>query len=102
MVTQGEAVGNLPPVLGTINVQVTTKRPDLQSVLGHVARVPRAFDAAAAEGSSRVWVHHPGFDLSGEGPFAFPTIVLTADELRMIQDEGPEECHSSRRVRDAV
>ena len=41
MVTQGEAVGNLPPVLGTINVQVTTKRPDLQSVLGHVVRVPR-------------------------------------------------------------
>ena len=51
MVTQGEAEGNLPPVLGTINVQVTAKRPDLQSVLGHVVRVPRAFDAAAAEGS---------------------------------------------------
>ena len=59
MVTQGEAEGNLPPVLGTINVRVTAKRPDLQSVLGHVVRVPRAFDVAASYGTSRVWVHHP-------------------------------------------
>ena len=79
MVTRSEAGGHLPPVLGALSARVTAKRPDLESLRGNLVRVPRTLDVDIAEGSNRVWVHDPEMDLSGEGPFAFPTVVLTAD-----------------------
>ena len=86
MVTRSEAGGHLPPVLGALSARVTAKRPDLESLRGHLVRVPRTLDVDIAEGSNRVWVHDPEMDLSGEGPYAFPTVVLTADELRAVRD----------------
>ena len=93
MVTRSEAGGHLPPVLGALSARVTAKRPDLESLRGHLVRVPRTLDVDIAEGSNRVWVHDPEMDLSGEGPFAFPTVVLTADELRAVGALGLRVTH---------
>ena len=84
MVTRSEAGGNMPPVLGAINARVTAKRPDLRSMKSHLVRVPRTFDIAIVEGCTRVWVQAPGMEVSGEGPQAFPTVVLSVDELRLV------------------
>ena len=66
MVTRSEAGGHLPPVLGALSARVTAKRPDLESLRGHLVRVPRTLDVDIAEGSNRVWVQDPEMDLSGE------------------------------------
>ena len=102
MVTRSEAGGHLPPVLGALSARVTAKRPDLESLRGHLVRVPRTLDVDIAEGSNRVWVHDPEMDLSGEGPFAFPTVVLTADELRAVRDGSSDGGDPSAAGRDAV
>ena len=102
MVTRSEAGGTLPPVLGALNAQVISKRPDLESLRGHLVRVPRTLNVDIAEGSNRVWVQDPGMDLSGEGPFAFPTVVLSASELRAVRrgsSDGDDACAAGR---DAV
>ena len=39
MVTRSEAGGHLPPVLGALSAAVTAKRPDLESLRGHIVRV---------------------------------------------------------------
>ena len=102
MVTRSEAGGHLPPVLGALSARVTAKRPDLESLRGHLVRVPRTLDVDIAEGSNRVWVHDPEMDLSGEGPFAFPTVVLTADELRAVRDGSSSDDDPCETGRDAV
>ena len=102
MVTRSEAGGHLPPVLGALSARVTAKRPDLESLRGHLVRVPRTLDVDIAEGSNRVWVQDPEMDLSGEGPFAFPTVVLTADELRAVRDGSSSDDDPCETGRDAV
>ena len=100
--TRSEAGGHLPPVLGALSARVTAKRPDLESLRGHLVRVPRTLDVDIAEGSNRVWVHDPEMDLRGEGPFAFPTVVLTADELRAVRDGSSGDDDPCETGRDAV
>jgi hypothetical protein len=95
-------LGHLPPVLGALSAAVTTKRLDLVSLRGHIVRVPRTLDVDIAEGSTRVWVHEPGMDLSGGGPFTFPTVVLTADELRIVKQGLPDDGEPVDVRRDAV
>ena len=48
MVTRSEAGGTLPPVLGALSAQVIAKRPDLESLRGHLVRVPRTLDVDIA------------------------------------------------------
>ena len=102
MVTRSEAGGHLPPVLGALSAAVTAKRPDLESLRGHIVRVPRTLDVDIAEGSTRVWVHSPGMDLSGGGPYAFPTVVLSADELRVVRQGSLDDGEPDSANRDAV
>ena len=73
-------------MLGAINAQVTAKRPDLESIRGHLVRVPRTFDIDIADGSTRVWVQDPEMVLNDEGPHAFPTVVLSVDELQLVHN----------------
>ena len=57
MVTRSEAGGHLPPVLGALSARVIAKRPDLESLRGHLVRVPRTLDVDIAEGSNQgeIW-----------------------------------------------
>ena len=50
---------------------------------GYTVRAPPKLDIESAEGSIRVWVDQHGIDGEEEGEVSFPTIVLSADELRL-------------------
>ena len=56
MVTRSEAGGTLPPVLGALNAQVITKRPDLESLRGHIVRVPRTLNVDNTDTSTQLKV----------------------------------------------
>ena len=83
MVTRSGAGGNLPPAVGVITDRVIAKRPDLSGMYGYTVRAPPKLDIESAEGSVRVWIDQHGIDREEEGEVSFPTIVLSADELRL-------------------
>ena len=84
MATRSEAGGNLPPGVGILTESVVKSRPDLLDMVGFTVRVPRSLDIEAVDGPQRVWVQGPKDDV-GEGKLVtFPTIVLSADELREV------------------
>ena len=81
MVTRSGAGGSMPPAVGVITDRVIAKRPDLEGMLGFTVRAPPKLDIASAEGSIRVWVDPKGMGVE-EGETSFPTVVLSAEELR--------------------
>jgi hypothetical protein len=83
MVTRSGAGGSLPPAVGVITDRVIAKRPDLSGMEGSTVRAPSKLDIASAEGSIRVWVDQGGMGEEGDGDTFFPTVVLSADELRL-------------------
>jgi hypothetical protein len=84
MATRSEAGGNLPPGVGIITESVVKSRPDLVDMVGFTVRVPRSLDIEANDGPQRVWVQGPSDGVEGGKSVAFPTIVLSAEELRTV------------------
>ena len=84
METRSGTGGSLPPVAGLIAPSVVRTRPDLKDMGGYIVRVPRSLDIDMNEDSQRVWVQAPADMVEEEGPVSFPTIVLSADELRLV------------------
>ena len=93
METRSGTGGSLPPVAGLIAPSVVRTRPDLKDMGGYIVRVPRSLDIDMNEDSQRVWVQAPEEEVEGEGPVSFPTIVLSADELKLVKRcaEGRED-----------
>ena len=93
MVTRSGTGGSLPPVAGLIAPSVVRTRPDLKDMGGYIVRVPRSLDIDMNEDSQRVWVQAPEEEVEGEGPVSFPTIVLSAAELKLVKRcaEGRED-----------
>ena len=52
-------------------------------MIGSTVRAPSKLDIASAEGSIRVWVDSKGMGEGSEGDASFPTVVLSAEELRI-------------------
>ena len=73
----------MPPAVGVITDKVIAKRPDLKGMIGSTVRAPSKLDIASAEGSIRVWVDSKGMGEGSEGDASFPTVVLSAEELRI-------------------
>ena len=84
METRSGTGGALPPVAGYIGPSVVAIRPDLREMGGYIVRVPRSLDIDMNEDSQRVWVQAPAAMVEEEGPVSFPTIVLSADELKLV------------------
>ena len=82
MVTRSGAGGSMPPAVGVITDRVIAKRPDLEGMLGFTVRAPPKLDIASAEGSIRVWVDPKGMGVEEGEKTSFPTVVLSAEELR--------------------
>ena len=55
---------------------------------GYTVRVPRSLDIDMNEDSQRVWVQAPEDMVDEDGPVSFPTIVLSADELKLVAQCG--------------
>ena len=99
MVTRSGAGGSMPPAVGVITDRVIAKRPDLEGMLGFTVRAPPKLDIASAEGSIRVWVDPKGMGVE-EGETSFPTVVLSAEELRTAcQVSVDDTCPFSFRMR---
>ena len=106
----GPGVLSLPPVAGLIAPSVVRTRPDLKDMGGYIVRVPRSLDIDMNEDSQRVWVQAPAAMVEEEGPVSFPTIVLSADELKLVAKceegfvdaENAVESADSGRDRDTV
>ena len=75
----------MPPVAGHIGPSVVKTRPDLKEMGGYIVRVPRSLDIDMNEDSQRVWVQAPEMEVESDGPVSFPTIVLSADELKLVK-----------------
>ena len=84
MATRSEAGGDLPPGVGIITESVVKSRPNLIDMVGFTVRVPRSLDIEANDGPQRVWVQGPTDGGGGGKSVAFPTIVLSAEELKDI------------------